>query len=65
MNGLIINKKIRGKKNMDYDKKIEEYTQRLKMIEQEYAMTMGRLKEVQEQKEADQEKPEGKKEKDK
>ena len=46
---------------MDYDKKIEEYTQRLKMIEQEYAMTMGRLKEVQEQKEAS----EGKKEKDK
>ena len=32
------------------------------MIEQEYAMTMGRLKEVQEQKEADQDKPEGKKE---
>ena len=31
------------------------------MIEQEYAMTMGRLKEVQEQKEAS----EGKKEKDK
>ena len=46
---------------MDYDKKIEEYTKRLKMIEQEYAMTMGRLKEVQEQKEAS----EGKKEKDK
>ena len=50
---------------MDYDKKIEEYTKRLKMIEQENSMTMGRLKEVQEQKEADQEKPEGKKEKDK
>ena len=48
-----------------YDKKIEEYTKRLKMIEQEYAMSMGRLKEVQEQKEADQEKPEEKKEKDK
>ena len=50
---------------MDYDKKIEEYTKRLKMIEQEYAMTMGRLKEVQEQKEAKQGKSEEKKEKDK
>lgn len=50
---------------MDYDKKIEEYTQRLKMIEQEYAMTMGRLKEVQEQKEAAEGKSEEKKEKDK
>jgi len=33
---------------MDYDKKIEEYSQRLKMIEQEYAMTMGRIKQLEE-----------------
>ena len=50
---------------MDYDKKIEGHKQRLRMIEQEYAMTMGRLKEVQEQKEAEQKKSEDKKEKDK
>ena len=33
---------------MDYDKKIEEYSQRLKMIEQEYAMTMGIIKQLEE-----------------
>ena len=32
---------------MDVDKKIEEHKQRLKMIEQEYAMTMGRIKELE------------------
>ena len=33
---------------MDYDKKIEEHAKRLKMIEQEYAMTMGRIKQLEE-----------------
>ena len=47
---------------MDYDKKIEEYSQRLKMIEQEYAMTMGRIKQLEELKK---EASEGEKKKDK
>ena len=47
---------------MDYDKKIEEYTKRLKMIEQEYAMTMGRIKQLEELKK---EASEGEKKKDK
>ena len=33
---------------IDFDKKIEEYTKRLKLIEQEYMMTMGKIKELQE-----------------
>ena len=33
---------------IDFDKKIEEYTKRLKFIEQEYMMTMGKIKELQE-----------------
>jgi len=38
---------------MNYDEKIEEYKKRLKMIEQEYVMTMGRIKELEELKEED------------
>ena len=33
---------------IDFDKKIEEYTKMLKLIEQEYIMTMGKIKELQE-----------------
>ena len=33
---------------IDFDKKIVEYTKRLKLIEQEYMMTMGKIKELQE-----------------
>ena len=33
---------------IDFDKKIEEYTKRLKLIEQEYMMTMGKIKELEE-----------------
>ena len=36
---------------MDYDKKIEECKHKLKMIEQEYAITMGRIKQLEELKE--------------
>ena len=47
---------------MDFDKKLEEHTKRLKMIEQEYAMTMGRIKELEELRK---ESSEGEKKKDK
>ena len=33
---------------IDFDKKIEEHTKRLKLIEQEYMMIMGKIKELQE-----------------
>ena len=33
---------------IDFNKKIEEYTKRLKLIEQEYMMTMGKIKELEE-----------------
>ena len=33
---------------IDFDKKIEEHTKRLKLIEQEYMMTMGKIKELEE-----------------
>ena len=32
---------------IDFDKKIEEYTKMLKLIEQEYMMTMGKIKELE------------------
>ena len=41
---------------MDYDKKIEECTKKLKMIEQEYAITMGRIKQLEELKEEEESK---------
>ena len=33
---------------IDFDKKIVEHTKRLKLIEQEYMMTMGKIKELEE-----------------
>ena len=41
---------------IDFDKKIEEHTKRLKLIEQEYMMTMGKIKELQELKKEQEEK---------
>ena len=47
---------------MDYDSKIEELQKRLKVIEQEYMMTMGKVKQLEE---LQKEQSEDKKEKDK
>ena len=44
---------------IDFDKKIEEHNKRLKLIEQEYMMTIGKIKELQELKK-EQEKKEDK-----
>ena len=43
---------------VNYDKKIEEKQKRLKLIEQEYFMTIGQLKELQELQKEQEEKKE-------
>ena len=45
---------------MDLSKRIEEHKKRLKMIEQEYLMTMGKIKELEELQKESEEKKEGK-----
>ncbi len=40
---------------IDFDKKIEEYTKMLKLIEQEYIMTMGKIKELEQLKKEEEE----------
>ena len=49
---------------MDYDNKIEECKHKLKIIEQEYAMTMGRIKQLEELKEESLKKKKEKKDKE-
>ena len=46
---------------VNYDKKIEEKQKRLKLIEQEYLMTIGQLKELQELKKEQEDKKEDEK----
>ncbi len=43
---------------VNYDKKIEEKQKRLKLLEQEFHVTMGRLKELQELQKEQEEKKE-------
>ena len=45
---------------MDLAKRIEEHKKRLKMIEQEYLMTMGKIKELEDLQKESEEKKEGK-----
>ena len=45
---------------VNYDKKIEDKQKRLKLLEQEYHMTMGRLQELQELQKEQEEKKEDK-----
>ena len=40
---------------IDFDKKIDEYTKMLKLIEQEYIMTMGKIKELEQLKKEEEE----------
>ena len=40
---------------IDFDKKIEEYTKMLKLIEQEYIMTMGKIIELEQLKKEEEE----------
>jgi hypothetical protein len=45
---------------VNYTDRIEEHKKRLKLIEQEYLMTMGKIKELEELQKESEEKKEGK-----
>ena len=45
---------------VNYTDRIEEYKKRLKLIEQEYLMTIGKIKELEELQKESEEKKEGK-----
>ena len=45
---------------VNYTDRIEEHKKRLKMIEQEYLMTMGKIKELEDLQKESEEKKEGK-----
>ena len=45
---------------LNYTDRIEEHKKRLKLIEQEYLMTMGKIKELEELQKESEEKKEGK-----
>ena len=45
---------------VNYSERIEEHKKRLKLIEQEYLMTMGKIKELEELQKESEEKKEGK-----